>query len=284
MFNPPAPSGDELTISTENDDFEFIEIHNVSTQAIDLTGVRFTKGIDFDFPAGTQLAPGSFILIVKNQAAFEARYGPGLPVAGNYGADNLSNGGEQIKLSLGAGTAILDFIYDDAAPWPVGIDGNGASLTLTAPESLPDHALPMNWRTSSQLGGSPGVGDTSPYFTWAADYGLVGFPEDDEDGDGISNLMEFALAGDPKTVDLSILPVAERQNGTLALRFQRPALIAGVTYRVEFSSDLKNWSSDRAQLLSVDAGAGDTIVELWALEPETPSHSMIFVRLRVLLE
>lgn len=284
MFNPPAPSGDELTISTENDDFEFIEIQNVSTQVIDLTGVRFTKGIDFDFPAGTQLAPGSFILVVKNQAAFEARYGSGLPVAGNYGADNLSNGGEQIKLSLGAGTAILDFIYDDAAPWPSGIDGNGASLTLTSPLSLPDHALAVNWRASSQLGGSPGADDTSPYFTWAADFGLIGFPDDDEDGDGISNLMEFALAGDPKTADLSILPVAERQEGRLALRFQRPALTAGLTYRVEFSSDLEHWSSDRAQLLSADPGAGDTVVELWAFEPEIPNQSMLFARLRVFLE
>ena len=35
---------------------EFIEIHNVGATTLTLTGVRFTKGIDFDFPDGTTIA------------------------------------------------------------------------------------------------------------------------------------------------------------------------------------------------------------------------------------
>ena len=60
----------------------------MSAQALtlDLTDLRFTKGVDFDFAgsAVTSLAPGEFVLVVRNLAAFEARYGTGLPVAGEF--------------------------------------------------------------------------------------------------------------------------------------------------------------------------------------------------------
>ncbi|MFT6862962.1 MAG: hypothetical protein ACJAVK_001523 [Akkermansiaceae bacterium] len=56
------PAGDEL--------LEFIEIQNVGDQTLDLTGVRFTKGIDFDFPANTTIAPGGYLLVVADISAF----------------------------------------------------------------------------------------------------------------------------------------------------------------------------------------------------------------------
>ena len=65
---------------------------------LDLRDVRFTKGIDFDF-AGSEvetLQSGAFVLVVKNRAAFEARYGTGLPVAGEYLNENLRNSGERL--------------------------------------------------------------------------------------------------------------------------------------------------------------------------------------------
>lgn len=284
MFNPPAPSGGELDVSTENDDFEFIEVRNVSSQAIDLTGVRFTKGIDFDFAEGTQLAPGEFILVVKNQAAFEARYGSGLPVAGDYGGDNLSNGGEQVKLSLGAGTAILDFVYDDAAPWPAGIDGDGSSLTLAQPESLPDHTLPSSWRASSVPGGSPGADDSSPYFDWAEENGIVGLPDDDQDGDGVSNLMEFALIGDPLVPDQAILPTMSIEGGILTMSYDRIAQPHGLTFVMEFSTDLITWSSDDTILVSSLPGEGDAVTDVWRFDQNLQDTPSIFARLRVTME
>ncbi|MGB0144302.1 MAG: lamin tail domain-containing protein, partial [Akkermansiaceae bacterium] len=262
----------------------FIEIRNVSNEAIDLTGVRFTKGINFDFADGTQLAPGAFILVVKNEAAFEARYGTGLPVAGNYGSDNLSNGGEQVKLSLGAGTAILDFIYDDSPPWPAGIDSDGASLTLVAPESLPDHALPASWRASFTSGGSPGTDEASPYTTWAALNGLSGNPEDDQDSDGISNLMEFALLGNPQIPGDAILPVVSIEGGFLTLTYDRLALPQGLSFSVEFSNDLIAWSGENAILVSSVPSAGEAVTDVWRFDQNLQDNPTTFARLKVTFE
>lgn len=169
MYNPPAPTPAEITAggSNFNNDYEFIELRNISsTLTLDLTELRFTKGVDFDFVGSpiTSLAPGAFVLVVKHLPSFQARYGTGLPVAGVWNVlDNLSNSGEQIKLSYGAGTAIHDInplnLRYDIAPWPTAADGAGASLTLVDPFSAPDHNVATNWRASLITKGSPGTVD-----------------------------------------------------------------------------------------------------------------------------
>lgn len=146
--------------SPDNEDFEFIELRNVGAGALDLRDLRFTKGIDFVDGEILTLPAGAYVLVVKNLAAFQGRYGTGLPVAGVY-SGNLSNGGELLKLSLGAGTAVHEFSYDDADPWPTEADMAGASLILVKPEERPDHALAENWTAglpASQSGGGVGSG------------------------------------------------------------------------------------------------------------------------------
>ncbi|MFM2220458.1 MAG: hypothetical protein RLZZ553_206 [Verrucomicrobiota bacterium] len=166
MYHPPAPSAAEISAggSINKDDYEFIEIKNVSkSTTIDLTELRFTKGIDFNFASSamTSLAPGAYAIIAKHIPSFQARYGAGKPVAGAWDIlDNLSNSGEQLKLSFGAGTTIHDFIYDDVAPWPTTPDGAGPSLVLRNPYSTPDHAIASNWRPSSTNLGNPAIADS----------------------------------------------------------------------------------------------------------------------------
>ena len=140
MYHPAPATPAEFAAGFSDEDFEFIEVRNVGPSNVELTDVRFTKGIDFDFPAGTMLATGAVTLVVKNAAAFALRYGSGKPVAGSYGTDALSNGGERLKLSYGAGTTIRDFTYGTVAPWPPEADGAGYSLVLKQPSTLPDHA------------------------------------------------------------------------------------------------------------------------------------------------
>jgi hypothetical protein len=70
---PPATGGD----TNDNDNFEFIELKNFGTQALNLVGFRFTNGIDFTFTATsamTNLAPGQYLVLVANQAAFASRF------------------------------------------------------------------------------------------------------------------------------------------------------------------------------------------------------------------
>ena len=109
--------------------FEFIEITNVGGAPLDLTHVRFTKGVEFDFLGSDvqSIAPGQSVLIVSDPVAFDLRYGtrePAPVVAGVF-TKNLSNSGERLKLSYGSGIALVDFVYGDGGPWPSGADGGG---------------------------------------------------------------------------------------------------------------------------------------------------------------
>ncbi|MCA9149773.1 MAG: lamin tail domain-containing protein, partial [Planctomycetales bacterium] len=108
---------------------EFIELQNVGTEPLNLSGVRLGGGIDFTFPTDTSLAAGEYIVVTEDTAAFAATFGGAARVAGQY-AGKLSNGGEQIALQFAApiDTAILRFAYD--AAWYPSTDGGGAALSI----------------------------------------------------------------------------------------------------------------------------------------------------------
>ena len=156
MYHPSLLAGN----TNAADGFEFIELKNISTNvALDLRDVRFANGVEFSFTgsAVTNLAVGARVLVVKNLSAFTARYGGGLPVAGQYlGA--LENEGERIQLLDAGGEEILDFSYDD--DWYPVTDGLGFSLVvandLAAPEVWNDAT---HWRPSGALQGSPAIAD-----------------------------------------------------------------------------------------------------------------------------
>ena len=78
------------------EDFEFIELQNVSAQPMPLAGFKFGDGVEFTFGA-MMLAPGAFTLVVSNLAAFESRYGAGFNVAGEF-TGSLNNAGEMVEL------------------------------------------------------------------------------------------------------------------------------------------------------------------------------------------
>ncbi len=148
----PAASGD-----LDGDHFEFIELKNVGATELDLSGVSFTNGVSFTFPAGARLAPGRFAVLVSDAEAFASRY-PGVPVAGVYGG-KLSNGGERLTLVHAAGKPIFDAAYGTAAPWPTTPDGLGFSLVPVDPTAPATPGLAASWRASSRPGGSPGADD-----------------------------------------------------------------------------------------------------------------------------
>lgn len=163
-YHPLPPATPEETAAAGGDlknEFEFIELHNISPSVtLDLSELALTTGVIFSFAgsAVTELLPGGYVLVVKNPAAFEARYGTGLPVAGTYAPNSLDNAGEQIVLAR-LGTAIRDFAYSDDPPWPTTPDGTGPSLVLREPLTNPDHNLATSWRASSVTGGTPGTGE-----------------------------------------------------------------------------------------------------------------------------
>jgi len=165
MYNPADPDAAEIAAGhTDADDFEFVEIKNIGTQTLPLEGLRFSNGIEFTF-SQKWIAPGEYVVVVSNQAAFLHRY-PGYSgqIAGEYGSGlpngtQLSNAGERLELDAPVGGVIHDFKFKDG--WYGHTDGDGFSLTVRDPLQDPSlWALGEGWRASAAPGGTPGYDDT----------------------------------------------------------------------------------------------------------------------------
>ena len=162
-YHPHDPTPAELAIGPtfSDDDFEFVEMRNVGPERIELTGVSFTGDVTFTFgAAGTvYLDPGRYVVIAANQAAFEARYGTGVPIAGTYEGD-FGNAGDTVTVVGRLGHTIHDFTYRDDGPWPGRADGKGSTLEVL--NTTGSYGDDNNWRSSSEYGGSPGAAGTGP--------------------------------------------------------------------------------------------------------------------------
>ncbi len=85
---------------------------------------------------------------------------------------------------------------------------------------------------------------------YLASYGLTGGNADplfDYDGDGVANLMEYALNLDPTVASLAGLPVVTEKNyggvDYLSMTFTRSSVATDLTYTVQGSSDLATWTN-----------------------------------------
>jgi hypothetical protein len=162
MYNPKEPTLDEVNAGWINENFfEYVELQNIGASTLDLTGARFSGGIEFNFTgsAVTSLAPGQRVLIVRDVAAFTSRYGaPAVPIAGVY-TGGLDNAGEDLKTDDANNSTILEFDYED--DWYPQTDGGGFSLVVrseTQDAGLWDTKL--GWRPSNTADGTPGADDT----------------------------------------------------------------------------------------------------------------------------
>jgi hypothetical protein len=170
-------SATDLAAYADSDVFEFIELTNLSTSNINLSGATFTAGISYTFPDSSIFPPGGKILLVKNAAAFALRYGNGIVPNGVYGG-KLSNNGETITLTSTFGAVLASLTYVGAGD----SDGGGPSLVLTRPE---DHNYDTaHQRSSIQTNGNPGASDSLR---------LTVSPTGDADLDGFQALVEYAL-------------------------------------------------------------------------------------------
>ena len=137
---------------------EFIEIQNIGTQTVDMSGVQIADfaSTPYVFADGTSLAPGERIVVARNPAVLQQVYGAGFSLMPTgYGTANLSNGGETIRLLTAEGVEIQKITYTDDPPWPTSVvDGGGYTLVIIDPQG--DGSDPANWQVSGVLGGTPG--------------------------------------------------------------------------------------------------------------------------------
>lgn len=151
MYNPPP-----LGIYPGND-LEFLELQNTGTNTLDLSGLSFT-GITFNFTNGTLLGPDEVLVLARNATAFAAKY-PGVAVRGTY-SGQLDNAGERLRILGPFTNTIRDLTYDDRAPWPLAPDVADYSLVLRSVAGNLNDGL--NWRASTNPGGSPGAAEPEP--------------------------------------------------------------------------------------------------------------------------
>ena len=174
MYHPTDPcAGDPYTNDSE---FEYIELYNVTGSPVtlrewdDVKGIFvpwWIDGVAYTFPASTTIPANTRLIVARNPAAFTYRYGAlpgGVRLLGPCG--KMKNEGETIQLSkpgdemLAApgvyyGIRVDRVNYSDGShdedfpelpggdPWPIGPDGWGYSLTKTWPHLYGND--PNNW-------------------------------------------------------------------------------------------------------------------------------------------
>jgi len=154
MYHPVDPPAGSPYLP---DDFEYIEFTNIGGQPLNLNRFRLRGGVDFDF-GNLTLNPGQSGVLVRNQAAFVSRYGASPLVLGVYTNDNLSNAGEELRLSGRLREPILDFAFADN--WYPATDGLGFSLVIVDPNApTGTWGLKESWRPSGTLNGTPGAAE-----------------------------------------------------------------------------------------------------------------------------
>ena len=300
-YRPSPPTDTEIEAGhNDRNDFEYIELMNIGEKSIDLRGMIFDKGIDFDFNEGNSLVieSGKRALIIENDDAFEHRFGNGLPVLGKFANNtNLSNGGERIQLLATDGSSIRDFEYDDDSPWPETADGKGYALVLRNPESNPDHKLPENWQPSSILGGNPGAEiPTTGFDDWqVSNFSKselenidISGPGANPDRDLFTNLEEFLSGNAPKSFDPSdaLLDIKVESTGPdedpgesafLKLRINKDAR-SSLDWKVLGSSDGSNWE-DAMKFLEFsdteDLGNGNELIR-YRIKPQQTEKKLFF--------
>jgi hypothetical protein len=277
-YHPPDLSG------ADNVRDEFIELHNITTSPVALTGWKLKGGIDFAFAPGTILRPGDYILVVGfnpvtdpgTLAAFNAALTvpPGTLVYGPF-APKLGNDSASVELArplapIGGVTPYVNVDkakYLDFAPWPVAADGNGPSLQRISRDFIGND--PANYIASTPTPGAVNTGETAIVDndgdglpnTWEDAYGLDKFSSADAtldaDSDGWSNQAEYVAGTNPRNG-------ADFFNCTVTKVSGGPGFVitfiarSGKTYVIEYKNALGDpaWQT----LTTVSAPTSDTTI------------------------
>lgn len=145
---------------------------------------------------------------------------------------------------------------------------NGRILQLTTSADLSNY---QGWKLSFDLSGDAALDDA------------------DEDGDGLSLLLEYALGGDPTVnsgdsrPEIALTPMAE--SAFLELIVTRPKGLQGIAYIPQTTADLNNWPSDATGILNpepepVDNADGTETLTYRRADP-IESSEKAFIRLKI---
>ena len=187
---------------------EFVEFYHSGNEEIDVSrwSVADREGTLYEFPDGSTIKPGEYVVLCREPVLFEEFYGI---KPGGEMSHRLGNGGDEVILKDSKGKVLERVAYDDSVPWPVVADGLSASLeriSPVAPSASPDSwaPSPSSARYQQLPGGTPGKVNTAflmtipPRITCAEP-----LPERVDFGAGVEVRVELGADSPPvKSVDL----------------------------------------------------------------------------------
>ena len=151
------------------------------------------------------------------------------------------------KLNLNyTGTDVVNQLWLGGTRMPAGVYSSSSSSLITG-----SGTLTVN-----------NVSATGNYTAWSGPFGynLTGEPDGDDDSDGIENLLEYVLGGNPQAATSGILPTAIDSSGNLVFTFRRiHSTTADTTQIFQYGTNLSGWTD-------VPVVAGGMV----AIQPDTP--------------
>ncbi|MGC6467229.1 MAG: lamin tail domain-containing protein [Akkermansiaceae bacterium] len=140
---------------------EFIELYNRGSETVDLSGWRISDGVRFDFPAGTTLDAGDYLVIAADADCINSSY-PGISAIGNW-SGGLRDRGELLRIEDANGNLVDEVDYQPEGDWPNLADGDGSSMELRHPDM--DNNNASAWEDSDESNKS-----TMQTFTYTGEF------------------------------------------------------------------------------------------------------------------
>ena len=292
MYHPPDLS------AADNVRDEFIELHNITTSAVDVSGWKIKGNADFVFPAGTSIRPGDYVLVVgfdpaidtTSLAGFRTAYSLGMATR-IYGpfVPKLPNSLASVELAYpGVPVAgVTPFInvdkveYQDGAPWPTAPDGTGPSLQRLSRIVIGNDVA--NWSSVTATPGAVNTGETA-----IADSDGDGMPDSyevangfdkfnaadatqDTDGDGQSNVAEYIAGTNPRDPASALAATATSAGPGSGVMLQFTAK-ANKSYTIQYKDTLT--AATWLKLVDVPAQGTDRVVQ----QSDNPAIAQRFYR------
>lgn len=135
---------------------EWIEFRNLMGVDVDLSRWSISDGVELIFPEGTIISGHGILVVAANPNAKEIA---GSSVLSTPFVGRLNNNGETLTLRNNNDRIMDRVSYKDSGDWPIGPDGSGATLTKINEASA--NSDPLNWVSSSNIGGTPGAVNVS---------------------------------------------------------------------------------------------------------------------------
>ncbi|HEY5233368.1 MAG TPA: lamin tail domain-containing protein [Verrucomicrobiae bacterium] len=179
-----------------NDDDQYVELYNRSTNTINLGGWQLTGGVTFNFPTNVVIPTNGYVVVARNLTNLFAKY-PNLNATNTVGnfSGKLSHNGEYLALMMPAehkttdtngvtvtniiNIAVNDLTYGTGGRWGEWASGGGSSLELIDPNS--NNRLAANWADSDETQKSvwtniecTGVLDNGDNYDSWIDYAQIG--------------------------------------------------------------------------------------------------------------